>query len=151
MVAFFRGNGKFPRKGIHHTKQKGDLGVLKAQVDLHQQGFQILNPLTEHAPFDLVIYKDNHFRRVQVKYKSVDKTGALSIRFSSFWSDKNGTHERFANKNEIDLYCIYCPETDECYYFDPKKYNRSINLRVRAAKNNQDKFVKLVSDFRGIP
>lgn len=41
---------------MHHTKTKGYLGVLKAQVDMHQQGYQILKPLTEHAPFDLVIY-----------------------------------------------------------------------------------------------
>ncbi len=45
----------------HHTKSKGDLGVLKAQVDLYQKGFMILFPATEHAPFDLVVYKDNHW------------------------------------------------------------------------------------------
>jgi len=39
---------------MHHTKEKGDLGVLKAQLDLFEQGFLILNPVTEHAPFDLV-------------------------------------------------------------------------------------------------
>jgi hypothetical protein len=38
----------------HHTKDKGDLGVLKAQLDLFEQGFAILVPLTEHCPFDLV-------------------------------------------------------------------------------------------------
>ena len=43
---------------MHHTKQKGDLGVLKAQLDLFEQGFILLNPMTEHAPFDLVAYKD---------------------------------------------------------------------------------------------
>jgi len=29
---------------LHHTKEKGDLGVLKAQLDLFEQGFMILNP-----------------------------------------------------------------------------------------------------------
>ena len=43
---------------IPHTKNKGDLGVLKAKVDLYQQGFLILVPETEHCPFDLVIYRD---------------------------------------------------------------------------------------------
>ena len=42
----------------HHTKQKGDLGVLKAQVDLFEQGFTILAPLTEHSPFNLVAYRE---------------------------------------------------------------------------------------------
>ena len=40
----------------HHTKDKGDLGVLKAQVDLFEQGFAIFTPQTEHCPFDLVAY-----------------------------------------------------------------------------------------------
>ncbi len=45
----------------HHTKNKGDLGVLKVKVDLYQQGFLLLVPETEHAPFDLVIYKNGCF------------------------------------------------------------------------------------------
>ena len=37
----------------HRTKEQGDLGVLKAQVDLFEQGFTILLPQTERSPFDL--------------------------------------------------------------------------------------------------
>ena len=48
---------------MHHTKVKGDLGVLKAQLDLFEQGFLILNPITEHALFDLVAYKDRKFNK----------------------------------------------------------------------------------------
>ena len=46
----------------HHTKNKGDLGELKVKVDLLEQGYLILNPETEHAPFDLVIYKSGLFK-----------------------------------------------------------------------------------------
>jgi hypothetical protein len=63
----------------HHTKHKGDLGVLKAQVDLYQKGYMILYPQTEHAPFDLVIYKDNQFKRVQVKYRELNSHGVLEV------------------------------------------------------------------------
>lgn len=42
---------------VHHTKNKGDLGVLKVKVDLFDQGFLLLNPESEHTPFDIVIYK----------------------------------------------------------------------------------------------
>ena len=92
---------------MHHTKQKGDLGVLKAQLDLFEQGFVILNPMTEHAAFDLVAYKDRKFLRIQVKYKSVDKTGSITVHFRSCWVDKNGTHMQPVDKGEIDIYCIY--------------------------------------------
>ena len=66
---------------MHHTKEKGDLGVLKAQLDLFEKGFLILNPVTEHAPFDIVAYKDREFKRIQVKYKSVDKSGSMHCAF----------------------------------------------------------------------
>ncbi|MGV6825436.1 MAG: group I intron-associated PD-(D/E)XK endonuclease [bacterium] len=136
---------------MHHTKEKGDLGVLKAQLDLFEQGFVILNPVTEHAPFDVVGYKDRKFIRVQVKYKSVDRTGSVTVHFRSSWTDKNGTHMRQVDKDEVDLYCIYCPDTDECYYLNPKDFERSVTLRVEAPKNNQAKHVRLAADYRGVP
>ncbi len=136
---------------MHHTKDKGDLGVLKAQLDLFEQGFLILNPVTEHAPFDLVGYREGRFVRIQVKYKSVDRTGGITVHFRSSWSDRNGTHVRQVDKSEVDLYCIYCPDTDECYYLDPKDYNRSVTLRVETPKNNQARKVKLARDYRRVP
>jgi hypothetical protein len=136
---------------MHHTKEKGDLGVLKAQLDLFEQGFVILNPVTEHAPFDLVAYDNGVFRRIQVKYKSVDRTGGITVHFRSCWADRNGTHTRKVDKDEIDLYCIYCPDTDECYYLDPKEYKSSVTLRVETSKNNQSRNVRMATDFRGVP
>ena len=73
----------------HHTRDKGDLGVLKAQLDLFEQGYTVLLPMTEHSPFDLVAYKDGEFRRIQVKYRAVDRTGKIDIKFSTCWTDRN--------------------------------------------------------------
>ena len=73
---------------MHHTKEKGDLGVLKAQLDLYEQGFMILSPMTEHAPFDLVAYRKGNYHRIQVKYRKLDRYGKLDIKFSTCWTDK---------------------------------------------------------------
>ena len=135
----------------HHTKHKGDLGVLKAQVDLFEQGFMICIPQTEHAPFDLVAYRDGEFRRVQVKYRSVDRFGKLDVKFSTSWADGRGTHTFPIDKAQVDLYCIYCPDTDECYYIDPEAFGSNVTLRVSAPKNNQTQNVKFASDFRRAP
>ncbi|MDJ0908345.1 MAG: group I intron-associated PD-(D/E)XK endonuclease [Woeseiaceae bacterium] len=136
---------------MHHTKGKGDLGVLKAQLDLYEQGFTILTPQTEHSPFDLVAYRDGEFRRVQVKYRSVDRYGKLEVKFSTCWTDKNGTHTVPIDKQEVDLYCVYCPDTDECYYLDPDEFGSTASLRVEAPKNNQKRNVKFVADYRRAP
>ena len=135
----------------HHTKGKGDLGVLKAQIDLFEQGFTILLPLTEHSPFDLVAYRNGEFRRVQVKYRTVDKFGGIQVKFSTCWTDKHGTHTVPINKSEVDLYCIYCPNTDECYYLEPGKFRSNASLRVETPKNSQQKRVNFAADFRRVP
>ena len=135
----------------HHTKDKGDLGVLKAQIDLFEQGFTILAPLTEHCPFDLVAYRDGEFRRVQVKYRAVDRFGKVGVKFSTCWADRNGTHTSPIDKDEVDLYCIYCPDTDECYHLRPADFGSNASLRVRTAKNGQMKGIHFAAEFRRAP
>lgn len=136
---------------VHHTKTKGDLGVLKAQCALAEQGYTVLIPLTEHAEFDLVGYKNGCFIKIQVKYRSLDTKGSLQVHFRSMWADTNGLHVTLTDKDEIDWYCIYCPETDNCYFLNPKEFGRSVTLRVNTSKNNQEQGVHFANDFLWIP
>jgi hypothetical protein len=87
----------------HHTKNKGDIGVLKSQIDLYEKGYFVCIPLTEHGSFDLVIVKDKERKTVQVKSKSL-KNGKLEIPFRQSSSDKRGVHTKHWNKEEIDIY-----------------------------------------------
>lgn len=135
----------------HHTKNKGDLGVLKVKVDLFEQGFLILVPETEHSPFDLVIYNEGVFKTVQVKYRNLTKNGVLEIPFRSSYSTSKGVKTISVNKSLIDIYAVYCPQTDECYYFNPSDYNKSITLRVKTSLNNQALKVHEASNFRKVP
>jgi hypothetical protein len=135
----------------HHTKDKGDIGVLKAQADLAVQGCVVLLPLTEHAPFDLVIYRDRAFQRIQVKYRSCNRRGCLEVRFHSIWSDRRGVHRVPMEKQDIDIVCVYCPDTDECYYSDPVRFRRSVSLRLKPTRNNQRSAVKQAIEYRKLP
>ena len=135
----------------HHTKDKGDLGVLKAQADLCFQGYTILTPCTEHAPFDLVIYKDGLFKRVQVKYRRVRPDGAIHFTLRSCWSDSNGCHVKPLDKGEFDIVCIYCPDTDKCYYVPTSEIDHCITLRIAKPKNNQKSGVKLADGYTRVP
>jgi hypothetical protein len=135
----------------HHTKNKGDLGVLKVKVDLFQQGYLVLVPETEHSPFDLVIYQEGKFKTVQVKFRNLARSGVLEIPFRSCYSTSRGVITKDVDKALIDIYAIYCPQTDECYYFNPSNYNRSITLRVNSSLNNQKLKINSVIDFRKVP
>lgn len=134
----------------HHTKDKGDLGVAKAHADLVVKGFYVLFPATEHAPFDLVAYADGVFHRVQVKYRSA-RGGAVQLNLRSTWSDRHGVHTTPIDKEAVDLVCIYCPETDECYYIRPIDHGASVNLRITPTKNGQQKGVLHAAAFRDLP
>ena len=135
----------------HHTKVKGDLGVAHAIADLAEQGFMVLTALSEHAPFDLVGYRDGKFIRVQVKYRALSPSGTVEVQFRSTWSDSNGTYARPLDKDDVDIVCIYCPETDACYYVDPREFRRSVSLRVTPSRNRQEHGVLMAEDFRAIP
>jgi len=134
----------------HHTKNKGDLGVLKAQLDLYEKGYLILTPHTEHSPFDLVGYKDGKFLRIQVKYRTA-KNDKIEVPFRTCWADKNGTHTQDYDKNEIDVMCVYCPDTDKCYYVNPKECNKTFNLRLSTPKNNQKNGIHLAENYMELP
>ena len=134
----------------HHTKDKGDLGTAKAHADLVHQGYTVLFPATEHAAFDLVAYRAGQFHRVQVKYRS-SRTGSISVQFRSMWADRNGTHTKRTDKSEVDVLCIYCPETDHCYYVRPANFRQSVTLRVVPSKNGQRRGVLPVAEFRTFP
>jgi PD-(D/E)XK nuclease superfamily protein len=134
----------------HHTKDKGDIGVAKAHADLASQGYVVLFPATEHAPFDLVAYRDGIFERVQVQYRSAS-SGRVQVAFRSSWADRNGTHDRPIDKTQIDVMCVYCPETDECYYVRPAHHDASISLRVAPTRNNQEFGVLIAASFRVMP
>jgi hypothetical protein len=135
----------------HHTKDKGDLGVAHAIADLADQGFVVLTPLREHAPFDLVGYREGVFVRVQVKYRALSASGAIDVQFRSSWSDSKGTYVRPLDKQDVDVVCIYCPDTRACYYVDPRRLGRSVSLRVTSSRNRQERNVLLAEEFRRVP
>lgn len=134
----------------HHTKNKGDLGVLAAQLDLAKRGYGVLAPLTEHESFDLVAYKAGNFWRVQVKYRAaVD--GGIELRFKTFWADRNGVHGLPMDKKTVDVVCVYCPDTDACYYVDPKRFRDTVRLRLVPTRNKQTKGVLWAEHFKTFP
>ncbi len=132
---------------VHHTKNKGDFAIMKALVSLSERGLLNLLPISEHSPFDIVAYGKGKFFRIQVKFKKLSKRGTLDISFRKNWSDSKGTYSLPIDKEEIDLFVVYNPESDLCYFFDPKKFNKSVSLRVEKSKNNQEKGVLFAKDF----
>jgi hypothetical protein len=122
----------------------------KAFADLVEQGFIVCFPATEHAPFDLVAYRHGRFHRVQVKYRAFDR-GAVTVQLTSGWTDRHGVHKRPIDRDAIDVICIYCPESNECYYVRPPTAGTEVRLRVVPARNNQRRGIASAAHFRRMP
>ena len=135
---------------MHHTKEKGDNGVFHVMLDLQNRGYVVCVPLTEHAPFDLVVCRDNKCFRIQVKYRTA-KNGTISIRSATSWADKNGTHMKDYSEDEFDFFAVYCPETDQCYYVPFRDVNKTFTIRVQNSKNNQTKNVHFADEYLKAP
>jgi len=41
------------------------------------------------------------------------------VQFRCTRTDRNRTHITPTDKNAIDVFCIYCPDADDCYYIRP--------------------------------
>jgi len=81
----------------------------------------------------------------------MDRFGKVEVKFSTSWTDKNGTHTSPVDKNEVDIYCVYCREVDECYYLRPEKFGSTVLLRVEAPKNGQLRNINFAADYRRVP
>lgn len=136
----------------HHTKAKGDLAVAKVVADLTEKGFDILLPLSEHLPFDLVAHKENNLYKIQVKFSSI-KNGCITAHLYSTWADRNGSHRTYIDKSKVDFFAIYCGENNTCYYFNPSKFENTtqVILRLEPSKISGNLNIKFAKDFINIP
>ena len=60
-------------------------------------------------------------------------------------------HKKLIDKYAVDVFCIYCPETDECYYIRPTDHGHSATLRITPSRNGQVRGVLPASSYREIP
>lgn len=132
----------------HHTKNKGDIGVLKVMADLLEHGIHSCLPVSEHLPFDLVaVYPDGSLKRVSVKYRCISSRGILHIPFSSCYSTAKGARTVKIDKGMIDLLAVYCPDTKEVYYLNPDDFGADVSLRITPSKNNQRSGVHYAKNY----
>ena len=93
---------------MHHTKDEGDIALMKTTLDLTLKGYNIFLPISEHLPFDFIAYKDGKCFRMQAKYSSGGK-----VNNSTYSGNKTTKHY---GSDDFDYYAVYLPEIDQCIY-----------------------------------
>lgn len=99
------------------STDKGTIGVGKAIASLTALGYAVSVPINGACSYDLVAEKDGKFKRVQVKYRKLSSKGKLvvDVRTTCLGGTTRARLGHRANTG-YDLLCVYCPDTDLCYY-----------------------------------
>jgi hypothetical protein len=142
-----------PAVASHHTKDKGDLGVVAVIHDMVEHDIRVFLPMSEHQPIDLIaMNRRGDTSRVQVKHRKMLQTGVIEIQFRSTWSDSHGSHQRATDFGQFDCYAVYCPDNGKVYYIrnDEISNKSSLKLRILPPKNGQQKGVIGASQFLGV-
>jgi len=113
---------------------KGEVGELEVASDLLQNGFEVLEPVSQNCPYDLVAHdlESGVFHSVQVKHAQL-QDGVIQTQFrrrvQSVRNRKRETNEAF------DVGAIYCPQLDECFYIAYEDFEQSVSLRVESERD----------------
>ncbi len=133
----------------------GAVSQAKILAALTLAGKVVLTPCVAVRPYDFVIEDAGQFLRIQCK------TGRLfrgAVCFRPHWlraaRRETGWQRRVTDyRGEIDLFAVYCPETDAVYLvpIDMVTTPRVCSLRVTPARNNQSKKIGWAKDYQVVP
>ena len=117
-----------------NTNEKGNRGLGNVIADVINKGYFIFLPLTDTTIVDVII-ADNKMNlfKTQVKYSSVNKKGVIKVSTSNVVDRKRVP----VNISLIDLWAIYCPETNNVYYVPKKELEgitNGMSLRINTPK-----------------
>ena len=135
-----------PEELSRHPVDVGERSEAIIFAELVKRGHRLLIPYGNNHRYDLVINVGGRFLRAQCK------TGRLRdgvIRFNTV-STRINTVRTFItpyDQDQIDLFLIYCPDTDRVYALDVDEAAASHGaLRVDPAANGQAKRIRWAAD-----
>lgn len=126
---------------MKHSSDIGKMGELAVRKELIKQGYKVYMPESDTEQVDLIVELENKtYKRVQVKtIRKANRSTAVEIRLL-----------KYVNTNRVDIIAIYLVEKD-IIAFVPYTNQKSLNLALTTAKNNQKKERKWFYQFARFP
>jgi hypothetical protein len=100
---------------VEHPKAIGDRTTLAIIAGLNAAGFLVTVPFGENTRYDLVIDDGTRLLRVQCKTGRLRKGAVAFNTCSSYAHHQNPQVIKRSYEGEIDLFGVYCPETEDVY------------------------------------
>ena len=130
----------------NNSKTIGDYAELKVAAYFASKGHFVSRPLTDNAPYDLIVDIDGKLLKVQVKSRK-SRNGVLKIELVSM----NNRYSRKYNKNDFDILVCHCIDNDEIIFLNWDilvEVENNLTIRLNNSKNNQNKKCKMFSEFK---
>lgn len=122
--------------------QKGDSAVLLVSYRLAEAGFHILRPISEALPFDLAVYVDSRFVRIQVKRarKCKDSERFQFDVLKVVSRQRDGSIKKYRyDDSMVDVIAAVVTEADAIYFF-PIEALEPIKERIQLDPYHLSKF-----------
>jgi hypothetical protein len=120
-------------------ERKGDLAELRVAADLIQRGHRIAIPYGEDCDDDLVVDRDGHLERVQVKHvRSDGEVVVVKCLSHSLTAGRVRAVKRYTAAT-VDWIAVWDATTDRCFYFHSSDFDgrSTVQLRLAPARNGQ--------------
>lgn len=135
-----------PETLSRHPVDVGERSEAIIFAELVKRGHRVLIPYGNNHRYDLVVDVGGRFLRAQCKTGRL-RGGVVRFNTASTRANTLRTYTTPYDADQIDLFLIYCPDTDRVYALDVDEAASSNGrLRVDPAANGQAKRIRWAAD-----
>ena len=128
------------------TKMIGDIGTSVVVSEFLKHGINVLLPYDDNSSYDLVIYFNNQFYKIQVKTTERVLFGEY-MKFETNITNPNNKSTRLYKSDEVDYFALYCIENEWLGLIKFDNQSKETVIRVQDVKNNQSNRSKFYQDY----
>jgi hypothetical protein len=129
-----------------HPVDVGERSEAIILAELVKRGHRVLVPYGTNHRYDLVIDTGTRFRRAQCKTGRL-RQGVIKFNTASTRANTLRAYTKPYDSGQIELFLIYCPETERVYALDVDEATSSQGaLRVDPTANGQAKRIRWAAD-----
>ena len=130
-----------------NTKQKGDTTEVKVLSQLIGRGYSVSIPFGDNDKYDLIVDTGRSLLRVQCKTGWIENEEKVRFKTCSKTTE-NGSDVTKDYDDEIDVFAVFCSETEECYWVPIEETgSKSTYLRITEAAIDHPS-IRYAAEFR---
>ena len=133
------------------SKDIGNISELAIIMEFRKKGIPVFIPFGDSCPFDLVVYVNDKFYRIEAKTGRPTENGCIEFASCTTTYDrsKGRSRKRINYMDKADFFGVYYPQNEQCYLIPINKDlpKALVCLRLNSPKNGHKKHIRWASDY----